>query len=259
MKQFLGLLLLFFSVISCGQKTEFGVPLVNPKSIQNNFMNWWTYQATKIMLSGDYLALDVNFKEMSKEGFLNELTNGNYIPIQLKSNDTIVYKLYPIEANSDSSIKATISQIAFDEYHNFKMEGKPFPEFSFKDLNGNLVSNASMKGKTIVIKCWYIHCAACIKEFPQVNALVQRYKDRNDVVFMSLSEDSPEQLKAFLVKKKLSYSVVPNMKKYMNEILELNAFPTHFIIDKNGLIVKVLTNYESLEVALETTLKKSKD
>ena len=112
-----------------------------------------------------------------------------------------------------------------------------------------------MKGKTIVIKCWYIHCAACIKEFPQVNALAKKYKDRNDIVFMSLAEDSPEQLKEFLAKKPLLYSVVPNMKKYMNETLELNAFPTHFIVDQNGLIAKVLTNYESLEVALEASLK----
>ena len=255
MKRFYYFIFLLFTVISCGQKTEFGAPIVDPKSIQNNFTNWWTYQATKIMLSRDYVALDVNFKQISKEAFLNELTKGNYIPIQLESNDTIIYKLFPIEANSDSSINATISQIAFDEYHNFKMERKPFPTFSFTDLNGNLVSNKSMKGKTIVIKCWYIHCAACIKEFPQVNALVERYKDRNDVVFMSLAEDSPEQLQAFLAKKPLLYSTVPNMKKYMNETLELNAFPTHFIVDKNGLIAKVLTNYESLEVALESSLK----
>jgi hypothetical protein len=32
--------------------------------------------------------------------------------------------------------------------------------------------------KIVVIKCWYIHCAACIKEFPEVNNLVRKYKDR---------------------------------------------------------------------------------
>lgn len=257
MKRFSCILFLLFACISCGQKNDFGAPIVNPKSIQSNFMNWWTYQATKIMLSRDYIALDASSQQMTKENFLNELMNGNYIPIQLESSDCIVYKLFPIEANSDSSIKATISQIAFDEFNNLKMEGKAFPAFSFKDLNGTIVSNETMKGKTIVIKCWYIHCAACIKEFPQVNALVKKYKDRNDVVFMSLAEDSPEQLKEFLAKKPLLYSVVPNMKKYMNETLELNAFPTHFIVDKNGLIAKVLTNYESLEVALEANLKKN--
>jgi peroxiredoxin len=39
------------------------------------------------------------------------------------------------------------------------------PDFSFKDLNGNLITNEKYEGKIVVIKCWYIHCAACIKEF----------------------------------------------------------------------------------------------
>jgi thiol-disulfide isomerase/thioredoxin len=106
-----------------------------------------------------------------------------------------------------------------------------------------------MKGKIVVIKCWYIHCAACIKEFPEVNNLVRKYKDRKDIIFISLAEDTPEQLKSFLVKKPLSYSVVPNMKDYMNLTLQLNAFP-HFIINKDGSIAKVMSDYKSLVVAL---------
>jgi hypothetical protein len=39
------------------------------------------------------------------------------------------------------------------------------------------------------------------------------------------------------------------MKDYMNLTLQLNAFPTHFIINKDGSI-KVMSDYKSLEVAL---------
>ena len=136
------------------------------------------------------------------------------------------------------------------------MEGNRFPKFNFSDLNGSIISNETMKDKIIVIKCWYIHCAACIKEFPDVNALVLKYNDRKDILFLSLAEDSPEQLKLFLLQKPLLYSVVPNMKIYMNETLNLNAFPTHFIINKQGKIIKILSNVESLKVALEEESKK---
>jgi thiol-disulfide isomerase/thioredoxin len=80
-----------------------------------------------------------------------------------------------------------MAETAFNEIQNLKKEGK-FPDFSFKDLNGNLITNESMKGKIVVIKCWYIHCAACIKEFPEVNNLVRKYKDRKDIIFISLAE-----------------------------------------------------------------------
>lgn len=251
MPKFISQLFLFLIFTSGFSQNKLGNPEIDPIQIQKNFSEWSAYQSKNIMLSRDFTALDLESKEISKESFLDQLVNGSVIPIRLKSADSIYYyKLFKIQPKSDTSIKATINQQAFDALKNYEAEGKPFPEFSFKDLDGNLVTNESMKGKIIVIKCWYIHCAACIKEFPQVNALVSKYKDRKDILFLSLAEDTPEQLKTFLARKPLSYSVIPDMKEYMNNTLQLNAFPTHFILDKEGVIKKVVSNYESLEVAL---------
>ncbi len=251
MQKFISLIaLLFIFTISTAQ-IKAGKPEVDPIQVQKTFETWSAYQSKNIMLSRDFTALDVTSKEISKESFLDQLANGNFIPIRLKSEgNEYAYKLSKILPKTDTSIKATINQIGFDAYKNFKMEGTAFPQFSFKDLNGNLVTNESMKGKIIVIKCWYIHCTPCIREFPQVNKLVEEYKNRKDILFISLAEDSAEQLKTFLARKPLSYSVIPDMKVYMNEALQLNSFPTHFILNKEGLIAKVLPNFESLEVAL---------
>ena len=257
MKKIIYILAFFVLFISCSGQSKLGKPEVNPVEIQKKFMDWWTYQYNNIMLSIDFVPLDSNSKEITKEAFLQALSDGNYIPIRLKSDKNVFYyKLFKIEPTSDTSIKATISEAAFNETQNLKKEGKPFPKFSFKDLNGNLITNENLKGKIVVIKCWYIHCTACIKEFPEVNNLVKKYKDRKDVIFISLAEDTPEQLMLFLEKKPLSYSVVPDMKTYMNLTLQLNAFPTHFIINKEGKIAKVLSDYKSLEVALKKVSKK---
>jgi len=257
MKKIILLFYCSFIFTSCNGQVQYGAPEVDPVVIQSKFMDWWTYQSTHIMLSRDFIALDATSNEMSKEAFLNELTLGNFIPIRMQSTDSLFYyKLFKIESTSDTSIKATIMQSAFDAYEHFKMEGNPFPKFNFTDLNGTVISNETMKGKIVVIKCWYIHCAACIKEFPDVNRLAEKYKDRKDIIFVSLAEDTSQQLNTFLAKKPLSYAVVPNMKIYMNETLHLNAFPTHFILTKEGFIAKVVPNFESLEVALEKESKK---
>jgi hypothetical protein len=51
----------------------------DPEVIQlKNFMDWWTYQYNEIMLSRDFVALDSNSKEISKETFLKELSEGSY-------------------------------------------------------------------------------------------------------------------------------------------------------------------------------------
>ncbi|SDX61178.1 TlpA family protein disulfide reductase [Flavobacterium degerlachei] len=242
---------------SCTGQTKFGEPDINPLQVQKSYDDWYKYQKEHIMLSTDFVALDSNSNTIAKVAFLQELTEGNYIPIRLESDTaSLYYQLYKIQPKSDSSIKASIAETAFNEIQNYQKEGEPFPAFSFKDLNGNLITNENLKGKFVVIKCWYIHCAACLKEFPDVNQLASKYKDRNDIVFLSLAEDSPEQLKPFLARKPLSYAVVPNMKTYMNLTLQLNAFPTHFIINKEGFIVKVVSDYKSLEVALDKVSRK---
>jgi peroxiredoxin len=256
MKKSITIIITFLFFTPSFSQNKFGNPEVNPIQIQKTFSGWSAYQSKNIMLSRDFTALDSFSKEISKEAFLDQLANGNFIPIRLKSEDAVYYyKLFKIQPKTDTSIKATINQIGFDALKNYKMEGTAFPLFLFKDLDGNVVSNETMKGKIIVIKCWYIHCAACIKEFPQVNALASKYKDRKDILFLSLAEDTPEQLKTFLAKRPLSYSVIPNMKEYMNNTLQLNAFPTHFILNKEGLIEKVVSNFESLEVALDKESK----
>jgi hypothetical protein len=39
-----------------------------------------------------------------------------------------------------------MAETAFNEIQNLKKEGN-YSDFSFKDLNGNLITNESMKGK----------------------------------------------------------------------------------------------------------------
>lgn len=243
-------------IAPCLSQSNYGKPEVDPIAIQKNFSDWSVYQNNRIMLTLDFKAIDIHSNYIDKNSFLNQLTLGECFPIRLVSKtDDVYYQLFKIEPQSDSSIRATMVANAIEEYEHFKMEGQSFAAFHFTDLEGNVYTNESVKGKILVIKCWYIHCSPCIKEFPDLNRMTAKYKDRKDIVFVSLAEDTPEQLTAFLAKKPLSYAVVPNQKKYMNESLHLNAFPTHFIIDKNGMIVKVLRNFESMELALEKISK----
>lgn len=253
--KFILLLLLLFEI--CFAQIENGNSELVQFQIQKNYLNWLDYQEKNIILSSDFVALDENSNEITKEAFLNQLAQGDYFPFKTKTvNEIDYYQLIKIYPNSDSSIKASIAEKAIEELEHYKMEGTSFPEFNFKNLNGKSITNETFKDKIVVIKCWYIHCPLCIKEFPFVNKLASQYKDRNDIIFISLAEDNPEQLKKFLAKKPLTYAVVPNMKKYMNETLHLNAFPTHFILNKKGQIAKVLLDYKGLELALKKESQK---
>ena len=131
------------------------------------------------------------------------------------------------------------------------MEGTAFPAFDFVDLNGNRYNNANTKGKTIVLKTWFIGCAACVVEFPELNELVEHYEKREDIIFMSLALDDQQALKNFLEKKSFAYQVVANQKIFIGETLNLRNYPTHLIIDKNGIIRRVVNKASEMIEFLE--------
>lgn len=219
---------------------------IDPAVILIDFRTWYKYNEHNISLSQDFVGLDVNSKKISKTDFLNHLLTGHYVPINMMvKNRKQFYKLYKIN-KPNLDIQNTIKQLAATEIAHYEMEGKELPAFSFTDLNGRIYNKTTTKGKVLVIKCWFIHCAACIKEFPQLNQLVEKNKDRDDILFISLAIDSKQDLISFLKKQEFKYAVVPEMESYMNTQLKIRAYPTHILVDKNGKIIKVVNAVENL-------------
>ena len=219
---------------------------INPKDILKDFNTWYSYAYYNTRLSQDFIALDVDSVKIDKTTFLNQLMTKKAVAFKIRLfQGEPVYKLYKLNSR-DESIKSTIQQMASIEMKNFKMEGKQIPEFNFTDLNGKNYTSSSTKGKLLVLKCWFIHCVACVKEFPACNALVDKNKNRNDILFISLARDQKKDLEKFLKITQFKYDVVPEMGNYMTDQLHVNEYPTLLLISKTGKIIKVTNSIEEL-------------
>jgi len=245
------------TVVSWAQKTDYGQPDVNVESLQKDFKQWWTYYCNQINLSSDFIAIDTLSKKIAKADFMQSLITGKYIPIKLTSQDTtkIIYKLFQLNQTSDKGIEKTIKNASIEEFERFKLEGHKFPAFNFTDLNGKQYTNENTKGKFVVIKCWFLRCHACIAEFPELNEMVNQYKNRDDILFVSLAFDNEADLKTFLLTKPFNYATVSVQKSYFRDILNVNSFPTHYLIDKEGKIVKIVTTAKRLKVIIANATK----
>jgi peroxiredoxin len=245
-------LLVFLTIASCNTTPQYGIPEVDPIQIQNDFMKWWTYNRNNIILSSDFKPLDENSQIISKENFLKKLTLGNYIPLQLESKDAFTYyKLYKLEPNCNPDIKISNKSESIASYQRFKKEGTLFPKFNFKDIKGTIYNIETTKNKIVVLKCWNLHCQKCIEEMPELNSLVEKYKTRKDIIFISLADDSSQKLEGFLIKKEFNYAVISNQELFIKDTLNITAFPTHIIINKKRQISKEVTNFKELAMALE--------
>lgn len=248
MKNYILFTLLFALLVSlsCTRKPNFGSPNVDIKSIENDFGLWWTYHNNNIVLSSNFIALDNLYNRISKEVFLKSLTSGDFIPLKLESKDSIYYMLFKLDQTCATSIRKTIKSNSAHAYKNFRMEGKEFPKFNFTDINGIEFNNENTKGKIVILKCWFIACKACVAEFPELNELAEKYKNRNDMVFVSLAIDAKNDLEFFLQKNPFRYSVIPNQEQFMSDVLDLTSYPTHIIIDQNGKIRKVVNTADEM-------------
>ncbi len=237
------------------QTPEAGKPVEAPEHILKDFNSFWSY-INEVVFFEDFTAFDTASAIISKEDFLSALKSGQYLPLKLHTKAGIPgYRLHLISPSTGIDIMSAMKGWAAAEYFHYKMEGEKLPAFDFTDLEGRSYNPENNKGKILVIKCWFVNCQPCVAEMPELNKMVSQYKKRDDIIFVSLALDPEEKLRAFVKKKKFKYAVVASQRKYIMQDLHTVAFPTHIVVNKEGLIVKVVNEYAQLESIL---LKESK-
>ncbi len=233
-------------------------PIIDPAVITKDIMSWLNYERDHITWSADYISIDSSANLISKEKFLEALTSGEYLPLSIQTNDaSLCYQLFRLEKSVDKDIVNTIRNTASVQLSYYKMEGLPLPGFNFVDLNGKVYNPGTVEGSVVVLNCWFIRCASCIAEIPDLNRLVRKFKSQKNIRFISLAFDAPADLLHFLKTTLFDYAVVPDKKDYLMNTLGIISYPTHLIIDKKGVIVKILPgNLKELIGALNIALGK---
>ena len=223
--------------------------------IQKSFDNWEAYTKHNIDLMATFTPLDEKGATIEKGIFLTLLRTGAYIPVKSVKEGKTQYQLTNINDTSDEKIKKSITSKAAIAHQYFKMEGKKLPDYNFVDLKGKTHNKADTKGKLLVIKCWFITCKVCVEEFPELNELVDKYKDEK-IEFVSLAFDKKDELVEFLETKEFKYPTIPEQKDYMAKKLKVKQYPTHLIVDSNGVIIKMVNNVKTLTSELERIMGK---
>jgi peroxiredoxin len=118
---------------------------------------------------------------------------------------------------------------------------KPLKEFDLTDLNKKRWESKELRGRTIVFNFWFTACKPCIREMVYLNKLVQENKDTS-VVFIAPAPENETQIKKFLKKYAFEYNITPSSADFISS-MHIENFPTHLIVDKQGIIRQVFIGY----------------
>ena len=110
-------------------------------------------------------------------------------------------------------------------------------EIQLKDVFGNTVSLSDFRGNVVFLNFWATWCPPCVIEMPSMQKLHRRFKDKNFVMVAINSQETDARVKSFFDKFKLSFTALLDSSGEVGTWFDVNAFPTTFVLDKEGRII----------------------
>jgi thiol-disulfide isomerase/thioredoxin len=115
-------------------------------------------------------------------------------------------------------------------------QGKPAPDASFKDPDGDDTNLAEFSGKPVLVNLWATWCAPCVKELPTLDRL-KGSRPANGLQVVAVSQDNAPHASvvAFLEAHKIQ-----NLDPYQDASMDLSGkagaevLPTSILYDENG-------------------------
>ncbi len=104
------------------------------------------------------------------------------------------------------------------------------------DLNGQLLSLSSFRGKYVLLEFWGSWCVPCRKGNPHLKELYYHYKDKGfEIIGIAKDDKSKEDWRKAVEKDGLPWHqiLVDNLDAKYN----IKSYPTKILIDKQGIII----------------------
>ena len=114
-------------------------------------------------------------------------------------------------------------------------------EFETVLLDGTVFNVKDHRGKVVLINFWGTTCGPCLREFPAMKALYEKYHDRG-YEMVAACHDSESDLTAFLAKNPFPWSfsrIEESKKRGLRDYYAyygIFGIPTTFLVDRDGIV-----------------------
>jgi len=130
----------------------------------------------------------------------------------------------------------------------FRIPPIKIEDFSFTRLDGTEVTKESLAGKVVVIDFWATWCGWCFKGLPNLETVYQQYKDRDDIVFLAVSTDTPDvkdsALFAAWKEANLTIPIARDTKRFSASVFHVEGLPTTYLLGRDNHVHHVDIGYQ---------------
>ncbi|MDB5131537.1 MAG: Peroxiredoxin [Mucilaginibacter sp.] len=116
------------------------------------------------------------------------------------------------------------------------------------------MSISDFKGKIVLLEFWIKDCGYCIEAIPKLNALYDKYKNRDFKILAVNTHDTKSMIDVFISKHAIKYDLLTGGKE-IDQDYGVSGFPTAILINKNGRVVFAdITDEKKLEILIEQNI-----
>jgi len=123
-------------------------------------------------------------------------------------------------------------------------------DFTLTDLEGKPWTLKSLHGKVVLVNFWATWCPPCRKELPDLQALYDRFKDRGLVV-LGISDEDATKVQPFVTEHKLTYPILLDPGRKVNELCGIQGIPRSLFYDRNGKLAAQAIDMRTQKQLLE--------
>jgi peroxiredoxin len=131
-------------------------------------------------------------------------------------------------------------------------------DFTLQDLDGKSWTLKELRGSVVALNFWATWCPPCRKEMPDLDSLYKQFKDQG-LVILAVSDEGADKVKPFITQQKVTYPILLDPGRKVNELFEIEGIPKTFVYDRSGKLVAqsidMRTRRQFLEMLAQAGLK----
>ncbi len=123
--------------------------------------------------------------------------------------------------------------------------GSSAPPFVLNDSAGNSVSSGQYQGKVLLVCFWAPWCIPCRDELSAFDRLYAKHRQEGLEILAISVESSYQSVSGFLRKTRVTYPLLLDTNKSVSDAYRCSHLPTTVIIDRRGIIRKVVKGFSA--------------
>jgi len=136
--------------------------------------------------------------------------------------------------------------------------GQKAPDFMALTPEGKVLKLSDLKGKYVLLDFWASWCGPCRQENPNVVKVYQQYKNQNFTILGFSLDEEKGKWTAAIAEDHLDWYQVSELKHWASptaRLYNINAIPSSFILNPEGIIIAKNLRGEALNDFLKSNLK----